>query len=98
MMSDRPQIERSATLGPSHVILALLGGALVVSGAFLVWSFASKELNEFYLIPRDKGDRIFPRRWQDFVMLGIIWTVLLAWLWGGYRLLRHAFRRAEVKS
>jgi hypothetical protein len=98
MMDDRRQIEGSATFGLRRVILVVVGGALVVSGVFLVWSFASKELNEFYLIPRDKGDRIFPRRWQDFVMLGAIWATLLAWLWGGYRLLRHAFRRADVRS
>jgi hypothetical protein len=85
-------VERGARFGPRRVIVALLGSALIVSGLFLAWSFASKEVNDFYLIPRDKGDRIFPTRWQDFVMLGAIWSVLLAWLWSGYRLLRYASR------
>jgi hypothetical protein len=102
MMDDRTEVGHTRPrIGPRRVILAVLGGAVVVSGVILAWSFASKELNEFYWIPRDKGDRIFPRRWQDFVMLGVIWTVLLAWFWSGYRLLRLAFRRvggADVKA
>jgi len=73
-------------------MLCSLGVVLVVSGAILAWSFARQEYFDFYAIPKDKGDKPFPRRWQDFVVLGGIWTILVAWLWAGYWLLRRTFR------
>ena len=70
----------------------MLGAVLVVSGAILAWSFAKQEYYYFYAIPKDKGDRLFPRRWQDFVALGSMWAILIAWLWAGYWFLRRTFR------
>jgi len=73
-------------------IHAAIGAVLIVSGLVLAWSFGRDQYYEFYAIPKDKGDTLWPRRWQDFVMLGGIWTILVAWLWAGYWLLRGAFR------
>jgi uncharacterized iron-regulated membrane protein len=75
-----------------RIILGVLGGILVISGVIMAWSFARQEYYDFYAIPKDKGDNLFPRRWQDFVVLGGIWTILVAWLWAGYWLLRRTFR------
>jgi hypothetical protein len=74
-----------------RVILGVFGAVLVVSGVILAWSFAKQEYYDFYAIPKDKGDRLLPRRWQDFVALGVIWAILVAWLWAGYWILRRTF-------
>jgi hypothetical protein len=95
-MNER-QTTRDPKFGRRRVIWALVGSMLIVSGIFLAWSFASKELNDFYFIPRDEGDRILPRRWQDLLMLGVVWSFLFAWFWSGYRLIKYALRpRTEV--
>lgn len=73
-------------------VLGLLGVTLLISGTILTCGFAYQEYLDFYVMPRDKGDTLFPRRWQDIVALVGIWTILISWLWSGYWLLKRALR------
>ena len=90
-MNFSPQ--SGARISKRKVAFALAGVALLITGVILAVSFAKQEYYDFYVIPRDEGDKILPQRWQDFAILACIWTVLAAWLWAGYYLLRRAFGR-----
>jgi hypothetical protein len=97
MTNRRSQPESGSNHFRRRIVRGVLGTLLIVSGAILAWSFGKDEYYEFYLIPRDKGDPLFPRRWQDLVFLVAVWTMLSAWLGLGYWSLRDAIRKGSFK-
>ncbi|MDR3720745.1 MAG: hypothetical protein P4L00_04040 [Candidatus Acidoferrales bacterium] len=97
MINKSIQPDAGSNLSSRRIVFGVLGAVLIVSGAILAWSFGKDEYYEFYLIPKDKGDPLFPRRWQDLVFLGCFWSILFAWLGLGCWSLRRAFRKQFSK-
>ena len=83
-----------------RVILAVVGGALLLGTAIETWRQIFWFYQEHYVWPMEKYGVLSPLRWQDIAFLAAFLVLAIALVYLSYRLIKFATRtgRTEVIS